>query len=75
MLEILAGSGMYPFYTVATYDGCVTGYALVGDPISRCTGDGMSVNGVFEGVLPTCQGVCVCMCLCEGMGACIPVCV
>ena len=57
--ETSIGSGMYPFDTVATYDGCVTGYALVGDFTSRCTGDGVSVNGVFDATPPICQGLCL----------------
>ena len=61
MSEISAGSGMYPFDTVATYNGCVTGYALVGDSTSRCTGYGTTMNGVFDGTPPTCEGVHVCV--------------
>ena len=56
MSEVSVGSGMYPFDTVATYDGCVAGYALVGDSTSRCTGDGTTVNGAFDGTPPTCEG-------------------
>ena len=52
----------YSFDTVATYDGCVTGYALVGDSTSRCTGDGTTVNGAFNGTPPTCDRECVCVC-------------
>ena len=63
MSETSAGSGMYPFDTVVTYDGCVTGYALVGDSTSRCTGDGSTVNGEFDGTPPICEGLCVHVCV------------
>ena len=56
MSEVSVSSGTYPFDTVATYDGCVTGYALVGDSTSMCTGDGTTVNGAFDGTPPTCEG-------------------
>ncbi len=41
--------------TVASYS-CDTGYGLNGgDVMSTCEGDGSNTNGVWDGVVPTCQ--------------------
>ena len=47
--------GMLDFNVVATYQ-CDTGYALVGDEMRTCTGDGSSTMGAFTGEQPTCEG-------------------
>ncbi len=45
----------YAAGTVATYS-CGDGYGLIGgDVMSTCGGDGSSTNGVWDGVVPTCQ--------------------
>ncbi len=47
----------YIFAVVATYV-CDTGFYLVGNDSRICTGDGMSVNGSFNGTAPTCDREC-----------------
>ena len=46
----------FPFNSVATYN-CDTGFSLVGNSNRTCTGDGSSIIGAFNGVVPTCQGI------------------
>ncbi|XP_064384964.1 uncharacterized protein LOC135333878 isoform X2 [Halichondria panicea] len=47
----------YAAGTVATYS-CGDGYGLIGgDVMSTCGGDGSSTNGVWDGVVPTCQPI------------------
>ncbi len=47
----------YDFNTMATYV-CFTGYGLSGgDEVLSCGGDGSSPNGVWSGVIPTCEGI------------------
>ena len=43
-----------PFDTMATYT-CVIGFALIGNDIRTCTGDGSSTTGAFSGIDPTCE--------------------
>ncbi len=43
-----------PFGTMATYT-CVKGFALIGNDIRTCTGDGSSTTGAFSGIDPTCE--------------------
>ncbi len=50
-------NGTYIFAVVATYV-CDTGFYLVGNDSRICTGDGMSVNGGFNGTAPTCDREC-----------------
>ncbi len=50
-------NGTYIFAVVATYS-CDTGFALIGNSSRTCTGDGMSVNGGFNGTAPTCDCEC-----------------
>ncbi len=48
-------NGTYAFDVVATYS-CSTGFALVGNNTRKCTGDGSSITGAFDGAAPTCEG-------------------
>ncbi len=50
-------NGNLSFNVMATYS-CDTGFALVGNSSRICTGDGMSVNGGFNGTAPTCDREC-----------------
>ena len=43
-----------PFGTMATYT-CVIGFALIGNDIRTCTGDGSRTTGAFSGIDPTCE--------------------
>ena len=52
---IIPVGGVLDFNVVATYQ-CNTGYALVGDMMRTCTGDGSSTMGAFTGEQPTCEG-------------------
>ncbi|XP_064384999.1 E-selectin-like [Halichondria panicea] len=45
-----------PFGTMATYT-CVIGFALIGNDIRTCTGDGSSTTGAFSGIDPTCEPI------------------
>ena len=47
-------SDPYDFGTTATHS-CNMGFSLVGVPLRTCGGDGSSINGVFNGVAPTCE--------------------
>ncbi len=50
-------SGSLAFGTVATY-GCMDGFALLnGDASRKCTGNGTTVNGEYDGAEPTCEGM------------------
>ncbi len=50
------GVGNYVFDVTANHS-CYTGFSLVGDNTRTCTGDGSSINGAFDGVAPTCEGI------------------
>ncbi len=50
-------NGNLLFNVMATYS-CDTGFALVDNSSRTCTGDGMSVNGSFNGTAPTCDREC-----------------
>ncbi len=50
-------NGNFEFNVTATYT-CDTGFALVGNNSRTCTGDGMIVNGSFNGTAPTCDREC-----------------
>ncbi len=50
-------NGKFTFNVTATYS-CDTGFALVDNSSRICTGDGMSVNGGFNGTAPTCDREC-----------------
>ncbi len=45
---------LVPFGTMATYT-CVFVFALIGNDIRTCTGDGSSTTGAFSGIDPTCE--------------------
>ncbi len=45
----------YIFAVMVTYN-CDTGFSLVGDNSTTCTGDGSSTNGAFDGLVPICEG-------------------
>ena len=47
------GTAPFSFNTVATYS-CDPGFILQGSPTRTCTGDGTSVNGMFDGTAPSC---------------------
>ncbi len=51
----LFGNGNYAFDVLATYY-CDTGFSLVGNNSTTCTGNGSSITGAFDGVLPICKG-------------------
>ena len=48
-------NGNYDFYVMATYN-CDTGFFLVGDNSTTCTGNGSSITGTFDGLVPICEG-------------------
>ncbi len=48
------GNSNYAFDVVANYS-CYNGFSLVGNNKRRCTGDGSSITGSFDGVAPTCE--------------------
>ena len=43
------------FGSVCTFT-CMTGYGIVGDSTSTCTGDGSSKDGSYDKPAPTCEG-------------------
>ncbi len=45
----------YAFDVVATYN-CDTGFSLVGNNSTSCTGNGSSITGAFDGLVPICEG-------------------
>ncbi len=49
------GNGNYAFDVVATYN-CDTGFSLVDHSLRTCTGDGSSITGAFDGLVPICEG-------------------
>ncbi len=50
--------GNYVFNVTANHS-CYTGFSLVGDNTRKCSGDGSSINGAFDGVAPTCERKCL----------------
>ena len=48
-----AGTAPFSYNTVATYS-CDPGFSLQGSPTRTCTGDGTSVDGMFDGTAPSC---------------------
>ena len=48
-----AGTAPFSYNTVATYS-CNPGFSLQGSPTRTCTGDGTSVDGMFDGTAPSC---------------------
>ncbi len=52
----VADDGNLKFETQATY-GCDTGFYLVGINTKTCTGDGSSITGAFDGLVPICEGI------------------
>ncbi len=42
-------------FSMATYS-CNSGFALVGNKIRNCSGDGSSSIGDFDGLAPNCEG-------------------
>ena len=46
----------YDYDTMATYS-CDVGYFLEGNSIRRCSGDGSSTTGSFDGLSPICTGM------------------
>ncbi len=52
----LYGNGNYAFDVVAIYY-CETGFSLVGNNSNTCTGNGSSITGAFDGLLPICEGI------------------
>ncbi|XP_064384817.1 E-selectin-like [Halichondria panicea] len=46
----------YVFDVVATYS-CDTGFFLVGNDSRTCTGDGSSITGAFDGLVPSCEAI------------------
>ncbi|XP_064395009.1 uncharacterized protein LOC135342233 isoform X2 [Halichondria panicea] len=49
-------NGNYDFYVMATYN-CDTGFFLVGDNSTTCTGNGSSITGAFDGLVPICESI------------------
>ncbi len=49
------GNGNYGFDVVATYY-CDTGFSLVGNNSTTCTGNGSSITGAFNALGPICEG-------------------
>ncbi len=45
----------FSFNVMATYS-CNSGFALVGNKIRNCSGDGSSTIGDFNGLAPNCEG-------------------
>ncbi len=50
--------GNYVFNVTANHS-CYTGFFLVRDNKRKCTGDGSSITGAFDGVAPTCERKCL----------------
>ncbi len=48
-------NGNYAFYVRATYK-CDTGFFLVGNNSTTCTGNSSSITGAFYGLVPICEG-------------------
>ena len=48
-----AGTAPFSFNTVAVYS-CDPGFSLQGSATRTCTGDGTSVDGMFDGSAPSC---------------------
>ncbi len=43
---------------------CDSGHMLVGNETRKCTGDGSSIQGYFDGVEPVCEGIYTYISLC-----------
>ncbi len=53
-------NGTYALDVVATYY-CDTGFSLVGNNSTTCTGNGSSITGAFDGLVPICEGIIISM--------------
>ncbi len=49
-------NGDFDLFVMATYN-CDTGFFLVGDNSTTCTGNGSSIIGAFDGLVPICEGI------------------
>ena len=58
-----AGTAPFSYNTVATYS-CDPGFSLQGSPTRTCTGDGTSVDGMFDGTSPICARKLIVECEC-----------